>query len=635
MQRRYPIGAEIIIENKTHFRVWAPKANVLEVVVESSVERSAERTFHSLTREPDDHFSGTVSCGAGTRYRFRLNGSEDFHPDPASRLQPEGPHGNSCVVDPFAFKWTDANWRGMKLTGQVIYEFHVGTFTPDGTWRAAVEKLDLLKSDGITLLEMMPIADFPGRFGWGYDGVNLFAPSHLYGTPEDLRAFIDRAHALGLGVILDVVYNHFGPDGNYLGVYSDDYMNRERENDWGESINFDGKNCGPVREFFITNGRYWIEEFHFDGFRFDATQSIFDNSQEYIVGAIGRAAREAAGKRPILLFAENELQRAKLIRTRKQGGDDLDGVWNDDWHHAATVALTGRNEAYYSDYLGCPQEFIAAAKYGYLYQGQPYSWQEAPRGHPSLDLKPEAFVSFLENHDQVSNSATGDRLRLQTSPGRYRAMTALLLLGPWTPLLFQGEEFGASSPFLYFSEVGDEKLREAVKKGRFEFLAQFPSAASEDVQATLAVPYEIETFRRCKLDWSEREKNGALSNLHRDLIKLRREDSRLCRQSKGGIDGAVLRSESFVLRYFGETNEDRLLVVNLGSREELTPVPEPLLAPPANCTWEILWTSESRRYGGPGVVNIDPDEKWVLPAESALVFRPRRRTQPRKQPKRR
>ncbi|PYL92730.1 MAG: hypothetical protein DMF14_02810 [Verrucomicrobia bacterium] len=412
-------------------------------------------------------------------------------------------------------------------------------------------------------------------------------------------------------------------------------MNRERENDWGESINFDGKNCGPVREFFITNGRYWIEEFHFDGFRFDATQSIFDNSQEYIVGAIGRAAREAAGKRPILLFAENELQRAKLIRTRKQGGDDLDGVWNDDWHHAATVALTGRNEAYYSDYLGCPQEFIAAAKYGYLYQGQPYSWQEAPRGHPSLDLKPEAFVSFLENHDQVSNSATGNRLRLQTSPGRYRAMTALLLLGPWTPLLFQGEEFGASSPFLYFSEVGDEKLREAVKKGRFEFLAQFPSAASEDVQATLAVPYEIETFRRCKLDWSEREKNGALSNLHRDLIKLRREDSRLCRQSKGGIDGAVLRSESFVLRYFGEANEDRLLVVNLGSREELTPVPEPLLAPPADCTWEILWTSESRRYGGPGVVNIDPDEKWVLPAESALVFRPRRRTQPRKQPKRR
>ena len=532
MQRRYPIGAEIISKNETHFRVWAPKANMLDVVLESSAERSAERTFHSLTRERDGYFSGTVTCGVGARYRFRLNRSENFHPDPASRFQPDGPHGSSYVVDPFAFKWTDANWRGVKLAGQVIYEFHVGTFTPEGTWRAAADKLELLKSDGITSLEMMPISDFPGRFGWGYDGVDLFAPAHLYGTPDDLRAFIDRAHALGLGVILDVVYNHFGPDGNYLGVYSDDYINRQRENEWGDSINFDGENCGPVREFFITNGRYWIEEFHFDGFRFDATQSIHDKSEEYIVGAIGRAAREAAGKRSILLFAENEREEAKLIRTREQGGDDLDGVWNDDWHHAAVVALTGRNEAYYTDYRGCPQEFISAAKYGYLYQGQPYSWQEAPRGYPSLDLKPEAFVSFLENHDQVSNSATGDRLRLQTSPGRYRAMTALLLLGPWTPLLFQGEEFGASTPFLYFSDVGDEKLREAVQKGRFEFLAQFPSAASAEV--TLAVPYEIETFRRCKLDWSEREKNHAFSNLHRDLIKLRHEDSRLVSKVKGG-----------------------------------------------------------------------------------------------------
>ena len=633
MQRRYPIGAEIISKNETHFRVWAPKANMLDVVLEPSSERSAGRTFHPLTQERDGYFSGTVTCGVGARYRFRLNRLENFHPDPASRFQPDGPHVSSYVVDPFAFKWTDANWRGVKLAGQVIYEFHVGTFTSEGTWRAAAEKLELLKSDGITSLEMMPISDFPGRFGWGYDGVDLFAPAHLYGTPDDLRAFVDRAHALGLGVILDVVYNHFGPDGNYLGVYSDDYINRQRENEWGDSINFDGENSGPVREFFITNGRYWIEEFHFDGFRFDATQSIHDKSEEYIVGAIGRAAREAAGKRSILLFAENELQEAKLIRIREQGGDDLDGVWNDDWHHAAVVALTGRNEAYYSDYRGCPQEFISAAKYGYLYQGQPYSWQEAPRGYPSLDLKPEAFVSFLENHDQVSNSATGDRLRLQTSPGRYRAMTALLLLGPWTPLLFQGEEFGASTPFLYFSEVGDEKLREAVKKGRFEFLAQFPSAVSAEV--TLAVPYEIETFRRCKLDWSERERNQAFSNLHRDLIKLRHEDSRLCQQSKERIDGAVLRSESFVLRYFDEVIDDRLLIVNLGGREELRSVPEPLLAPPADCTWEILWTSDSRRYGGPGAVDIDTDEKWVLPAESALVFRPRRRKQPRKQPKQR
>jgi len=626
MQRRYPIGAEIISENETHFRVWAPKADKLAVAL--------EKRTHPLMSEGDGYFSGTVNCGAGARYKFQINDGDAF-PDPASRFQPEGPHEASCVVDPFSFKWTDANRPGVKLAGQIIYEMHIGTFTPAGTWQAAIDKLSDLKGSGITLLELMPIADFPGRFGWGYDGVNLFAPTRLYGIPEDLRAFIDRAHALGLGVILDVVYNHFGPDGNYLGAFSNDYLRRDKENDWGDAINFDRENCGPVREFFITNGRYWIEEFHFDGFRFDATQCIFDRSEEYIVGAIGRAARAAAGERSIVLFAENERQEAKLIRTREEGGDDLDGVWNDDWHHAAIVALTGRNEAYYSDYTGCPQEFIAAAKYGYLYQGQPYSWQEAPRGYPSLDLKADAFVSFLENHDQVSNSATGDRVRLQTSPGRYRAMTALLLLGPWTPLLFQGEEFGASTPFLYFSEVGDEKLREAVKKGRFEFLAQFPSAASEDVQAGLAVPCEMETFSRCKLDWSEREKNQALSDLHRDLIKLRRDDSRLCHQSEGGIDGAVIRSESFVLRYFSKENDDRLLVINLGSREELTSVPEPLLAPPLDYQWEILWTSESRRYGGPGSVDIATEEKWVLPAESALVFRPRRRTQPRKQPKRR
>jgi maltooligosyltrehalose trehalohydrolase len=624
MQRRYPIGAEIISENETHFRVWAPKAKKLTVV--------SDCKSYPLAGEAGGYFAGTAHCGANARYKLLIDDGPAF-PDPASRFQPEGPHGSSCVVDPFSFKWTDANWRGVKLAKQIIYEMHIGTFTPAGTWQAAIDKLSDLKESGITLLEMMPIADFPGRFGWGYDGVNLFAPTRLYGTPDDLRAFVDRAHALGLGVILDVVYNHFGPDGNYLGAFSDDYLRRDQENDWGDAINFDGKNGGSVREFFITNARYWIEEFHFDGFRFDATQSIFDNSEEYIIGTIGRAARAAAGERAILLFAENERQEAKMIRTREQGGDDLDGLWNDDWHHAAIVALTGRNEAYYSDYTGCPQEFVAAAKYGYLYQGQSYSWQEAPRGSPSLDLKPEAFVSFLENHDQVSNSARGDRTRLQTSPGRYRAMTALLLLGPWTPLLFQGEEFGASTPFLYFSEVGDETLREAVKKGRFEFLAQFPSAASEDMQATLAVPYKMETFNRCKLDWNEGKKNRTISNLHHDLIKLRREDSRLRLQSEGGIDGAVLRSQSFVLRYLSKENDDRLLIVNLGSREDLTPAPEPLLAPPSACEWEILWTSESQHYGGPGAVDIATDEKWILPAESALVFRPRRRSKPRRQPK--
>src|SRR5438477_1091766 len=628
MQRRYPIGAEIISENETHFRVWAPKADKLALILE-------ERT-HPLASEDGGYFSGTVNCSAGARYKFQINDGDAF-PDPASRFQPDGPHGASCVVDPFSFKWTDANWRGrgVKLAGQIIYEMHIGTFTPEGTWRAAIEKLPDLKASGMTLLEVMPIADFPGRFGWGYDGVNLFAPTRLYGTPKDLRAFIDRAHALGLGVILDVVYNHFGPDGNYLGSFSNDYLRRDKENDWGDAINFDRENCGPVREFFITNGRYWIEEFHFDGFRFDATQSIYDKSPEYIVGAVGHAARQAAGKRAIVLIAENETQEPKLVRPRQAGGDDLDGLWNDDWHHAAFVALTGRNEAYYSDYAGRPQEFISAAKYGYLFQGQPYSWQEAPRGYPTGGLPPETFVVFIDNHDQVSNCAFGDRARTQTSPGRYRAMTALLLLGPWTPLLFQGQEFGATTSFCFFSDVGDDKLKEAVRKGRFEFLAQFPSSAGEEIQARIGVPHDPRTFARSKLDWSERERNGSLCYLHRDLLRLRREDSRLSRQIVGGVDGSVLGAESFLLRFSSDQNDDRLLIVNFGRRQRLVPAPEPLLAPPSGFEWELLWSSESARYDGPGTVDLATEEEWILPAEVAFVLRPRPPTKPRKQSKRR
>src|SRR6266404_6187591 len=353
-QRHYPIGAELIGETQTHFRVWAPKAREIDVVLENS--GGAEPIFYPLTPEAGGYFSGAVNVGAGSHYRFQVNGGENFYPDPASRFQPEGPHGVSCVVDPRQFRWADTHWPGVKLKGQIIYEMHIGTFTQEGTWRAAAEQLPELARIGITVIEMMPIADFPGNFGWGYDGVDLFAPTRLYGAPDDLRSFVNHAHSLGIGVILDVVYNHFGPDGNYVRVFSDDYLTRENENDWGDSINFDGANSAPVREFFITNGRYWIDEFHFDGFRFDATQSIFDKSDEYIVGAVGRSAHKTAGSRSIILVAENERQETKLIKPRREGGDDLDAVWNDDFHHSAVVALTGRNEAYYTDYLGSPQE---------------------------------------------------------------------------------------------------------------------------------------------------------------------------------------------------------------------------------------------------------------------------------------
>jgi maltooligosyltrehalose trehalohydrolase len=648
VKRRYPIGAELIGENETHFRVWAPRAREVDVVFEDAAVSNPK--FCQLTAESDGYFSGAANAGAGVRYRFRVNGAENSYPDPASRLQPDGPHGSSCIVDPTKFRWSDAHWPGLKLKGQVFYEMHIGTFTREGTWRAAAEQLPELARIGITVIEMMPVAEFPGRFGWGYDGVNLFAPSHLYGTPDDLRAFIDRAHSLGLGVILDVVYNHFGPDGNYLGIYSDDYLVRGKGHEWGDVINFDGPNSGPVREFFITNGRYWIQEFHCDGFRFDATHAIHDESEDYIISAVGRAAREAAGSHSIILVAENDLQEAKMVRqrgpesglqaahrgpetspdsvnaelqtSRSQVGDGLDGMWNDDFHHSAIVALTGQNVGYFSDYSGKPQEFISAAKYGFLYQGQARSWRKVLRGTPTFGIPVEAFVCFIENHDQIANTGSGDRPRFQTSPGRYCAITALLLLGPWAPLLFQGQEFGASSPFLFFADVGDAAIRDAIRRGRAELLAPFLSLTEVETSRSLPAPDDPKAFSVCKLDFSERKTNRQLYNLHIDLLKLRREDSRFRLQESDGINGAVLGRTSFVLRYFSEANDDRLLLVNLGERQVLNPASEPLLAPPAACRWEILWTSDSRCYGGADAVATATTEQWLLPAESTVVLRP-------------
>jgi maltooligosyltrehalose trehalohydrolase len=619
-KRRYPIGAEPIGPDQTDFRVWAPKTQHVDLVLEENAAKDSQRTFHALKPEEGGYFSGSVNAGAGTRYWFRAN--NNLYPDPASRFQPDGPHGASCIVDPGRFRWTDSHWPGVTLKGQIIYEMHIGTFTNEGTWHAAAQQLDELARIGITVIEMMPVADFPGKFGWGYDGVDLFAPSHLYGTPDDLRAFIDRAHSLGLGVILDVVYNHFGPDGNYLGAFSDDYLIRGNENEWGDSVNFDDRNSGPVREFFITNGCYWIEEFHFDGFRFDALHAVRDQSKEYIIGAVGRATRKAAGERSIILIAENDRQEARMVQPHSEGGDDLDGMWNDDFHHSAVVALTGRKEAYFDDYRGAPQEFISAAKYGFLYQGQALSWRKALRGSSTLGISPDAFVCFIENHDQIANTGPGERLRLRTSPARYRAMTALLLLGPWTPLLFQGEEFGASSPFMFFADIGDAPVRDAIQKGRAEWLAPFLSLTEEEALTTLPAPDDPEVFARCKLDFSEREKNRQLYDLHIDLLKLRREDSRFLRQIPGGVDGAILGSSSFVLRYVSREGDDRLLLVNLGERQVLHPASDPLLAPPLGCTWETLWTSESSRYGGAGSVAVATQEQWILPAESTVALRP-------------
>ncbi|MBC5786192.1 malto-oligosyltrehalose trehalohydrolase [Ramlibacter sp. USB13] len=615
-RRRLPIGAEYRPREGTHFRVWAPAAKRVDVVFDGVAAAVP------LRHEGDGYFSGFADhAEPGARYRFRLDGGDTF-PDPASRWQPEGPHGPSEVVALDAYRWTDADWRGVTARGQVLYEMHIGTFTPEGTYRAAEEHLPFLKDVGITVIELMPVNEFNGPFGWGYDGVNLFAPTRLYGTPDDLRHFIDRAHALGLGVILDVVYNHFGPSGNYVTRFSRDYVSSKYDNEWGDAINFDGENGAPVREFFACNAAYWIDEFHFDGLRLDATQCLFDASEKYIVAEIVERARAAAPGRSIYISAENEPQHAELARPPGRGGMGVDALWNDDFHHSATVAATGGCEAYFSETRGTPQELISSLKWGFLYQGQFYAWQKKRRGHPSLDLPATAFIQFLQNHDQVANSARGQRLHQLTSPGRFRALTALMLLTPCTPLLFMGQEFAASAPFLYFARHEDE-LNTLIRKGRHEFLTQFPNIASEDGGKLLAVPADEETFRRCKLDHGERERNAHVVALHRDLLRLRREDPVFSRCDAQRMHGAVLGPEAFLLRFLDEAGDDRLLVVNLGPTLPLYPMPEPLLAPPAGCRWQLLWNSEDPRYGGNGMIEPDGEHSWRLPAHALAVLAPR------------
>jgi maltooligosyltrehalose trehalohydrolase len=622
LARRYPVGAELTAEG-AHFRVWAPRRERVEVVLEG-VPRGAAAA-HALVREDGGYFAGLApGAAAGARYRFRLDGEPSLYPDPASRFQPEGPHGPSEVVDPSAYRWRDQGWPGVRREGHVIYEVHVGTLTREGTWAAASEELPRLADLGVTLLEVMPIADFPGAFGWGYDGVNLWAPTRLYGSPYDLRRFIDAAHAAGVGVILDVVYNHFGPDGNYMKPFSPAYFTDRHRNDWGEAINFDGEDAGPVREFFITNAAYWIDEYHFDGLRLDATQSIQDTSAEHVIAALTRRAREAAGRRAIYVVAENEPQAIRIVRPRHEGGYGVDALWNDDFHHAAMVALTGRHEAYYNDYRGRPQEFISAAKWGFLYQGQRYQWQKQPRGTPSLGTPASSFVAFLQNHDQVANSLLGARIHHLTSPGRLRAMTALLLLGPATPMLFQGQELGTPRPFLYFADHNPELAR-LVTAGRGEFLSQFPSMATEEAQRMVPEPSSPETFTRCKLDSSESTRNAAIYSLHRDLIRLRASEPAFAAQRADSLHGAVLSDEAFVLRHALGGDEDRVILVNLGGDLHLDPAPEPLLAPPADCTWEVLWSSESVHYGGQGIGPIYGEASWYIPAHAAIVLHPRSR----------
>ena len=616
LARRLPVGAEAQPEGGVHFRVWAPRRRRVEVVFEGE-----GRTL-PLEEEEGGYFSGLAGwAGEGMLYRFRLDGEDYPYPDPASRFQPQGPHGPSRVVDPSKFRWADAGWKGASLKGQVVYEMHVGTFTRGGTLAAAARELRELAAVGVTCVELMPLAEFPGRFGWGYDGVCLYAPTRLYGEPDDLRRFVDEAHRNGVAVILDVVYNHLGPDGNYLGQFSEHYFTDRHKTEWGAALNFDGRHSRAVREFFLSNARYWVDEFHFDGLRVDATQSIQDDSPEHFLAALSREVRDAARGRATIIVGENEPQNTRMVLPAESGGYGLDGLWNDDFHHSAMVALTGRSEAYYSDYRGAPQEFVSAAKYGFLYQGQRYKWQRHRRGTPTYGLAPQTFINFIQNHDQIANSARGLRAHKLTSPARLRALTALTLLLPGTPMLFMGQEFASSAPFQYFADHEPE-LAEKVRRGRTKFLAQFRSIATRETRARLPDPGDRETFERCKLDLSERDAHREVYDLHRDLLRLRREDPVFSAQEPRGLDGAILSTDAFVLRFFGRDGDDRLLVVNLGGDLGLNPAPEPLLAPPPGKVWRTLWSSEDYKYGGTGTTPLETKNNWCIPGEAAVALRP-------------
>lgn len=611
--RRTPIGPEKSPQGGYHLRTWAPKTRSL--AVERISPAGEVVATIALNAEPGGYFSGPATgLQAGEFYKLKTD--EGSFPDPASRFQPQGPHGPSQIVES-EFRWTDSAWKGLPPEQLVVYEMHLGTFSAEGTWAGAERQIPELARIGITCLEIMPIAEFPGSFGWGYDGVCLFAPCRLYGSPDDARRFINRAHELGIAVILDVVYNHIGPDGNYFARFAEEYFSKRYGNEWGQALNFDGEQSAPVREFFITNGCYWIGEFHFDGLRFDATQQIFDASPRHVLAEMSERLRATAGDRQLFLVAENESQNAQVVRPVESGGHGLDAIWNDDFHHAAYVAGTGRNPAYYSDYRGSGQEFVSVAKRGFLYQGQWHQWQKKRRGTPTTGLNARNFVIFLENHDQVANSLRGLRMHQLCSPPKFRALTAMMLLLPGIPMLFQGQEFAASAPFLYFADVNAD-LQKLVAEGRHGFLRQFPCVDAAVQQGfALDVPHDPGTFHRCRLDFRERERHAPAYRLHADLLRLRREDPAIA--AAGPVDGAALTAEVFVLRYFHPAG-DRLLIVNLGPALHYHPAPEPLLAPMADRGWRVEWSSENPAYGGSGTPALETTSNWMFPAECTLLL---------------
>jgi len=611
-----PLGATVLPEG-VRFAVWAPRATRVDVVVDGAGASAG----HPLAADADGVWSGTMpNLQAGARYRYRLDGDAAF-PDPYSRFQPEGVHGASEVIDPARFRWTDGGWPGLLAEGLVIYELHVGTMTPEGTFDALIRQLPALKRLGVTAIELMPVAECPGRWNWGYDGVDLFAPSHNYGRPDDLKRLANAAHRAGLGVLLDVVYNHLGPDGNYLRMFSDDYFTDRHTTLWGDALNYDGPNNRFVRDYVIDNACYWLAEYHIDGLRLDATDAIIDESPTHLLAELGDRARAAAG-RPVVLFAEEARNDVRTIRRRDQDGYGITGVWADDFHHAMRVFLTGEREGYYTSYQGTLPEIATALEQGFIFQGQPSEGDGTPRGTEVTDEPATAFVFCIQNHDQIGNRAYGERLHHDIDVERYHAASALLLLAPETPLLFMGQEFRASASFMFFTDHQPE-LGRLVTAGRREEFKGFRAFADQHLRAAIPDPQAEETFIRSKLDLGERRVNAATLRLYRDLLALRHADPVLKVQDRTCTQAVDAGAEILALhRWHGV--DHRLVVANFGPSVGIRIADQPVLADLSLDRPKLLLSTADRRYDGAGqpaeLRGEGADRRIEVPARCAVLF---------------
>lgn len=545
-------------EDGTLFRLWAPLQKSVSLKIEGADPQpmqAAEDGWHRCT---------VTDAGTGTHYRFVLSDGLET-PDPASRFQPQDVHGPSEVINLSFYRWKTSDWTGRPWEEMVTYEMHIGCFTPEGTFKAAIERLDHLQALGVTALQIMPLSEFPGRYSWGYDGVLPYAPDSSYGRPEDLMALVDAAHERGISVFLDVVYNHFGPDGNYIPAYAPLFTDHHKT-PWGNGINYDGDGSEMIREFIIENAIYWITEFRLDGFRFDAVHAIKDDSAEHLLHALARRIRAAAGGRHVHLIVENEENNSDLLQREENGEVKLfTAQWNDDVHHVLHVTATGETFGYYADYVGDAGKLGRALAEGFVFQGEHMPYRGASRGRPSGHLPPTAFISFIQNHDQIGNRALGDRVLASSPADVVKAVVAIYLLAPEIPMLFMGEEWGAKEPFPFFCDF-DEDLNEKVRRGRREELSRLPGFDADD----LLDPTAPSTFAAAKLDWSKCRSSEVL-DFYRTLLDLRHR--RIVPLLKGaGAGNAVYRSAGTALAVDWTLAQNRRLHLHANLGTEAAPL---------------------------------------------------------------